>query len=68
MDITMPNKDGLSALREIKNIFPNAKVIMLAATGQQSMTNDALRYGALDMIMKPVNQDKLLQAVEKALS
>jgi two-component system chemotaxis response regulator CheY len=68
MDITMPNKNGLFALCEIKNMFPNAKVIMLAASGQQSMINDAIRYGALDMIMKPVNQDKLLQAVSKALS
>ncbi len=67
MDITMPNMDGLQALQAIKAADPNAKIVMCSAMGQESMVVDAIRYGALDFIVKPFKQDRILQTVEKIL-
>ena len=53
MDITMPEMDGITALKEIRNINPNAKVIMCSAMGQQAMVIDAIQAGAKDFIVKP---------------
>lgn len=67
MDITMPNMDGLQALQAIKAADPNAKIVMCSAMGQESMVVDAIRYGALDFIVKPFKPDRILQTVEKIL-
>ena len=67
MDITMPNKTGIEALRDIKAADPNAKVIMCSAMGQEAMVVEAIKLGALDFIVKPFKPDRIIQAVEKVL-
>jgi two-component system chemotaxis response regulator CheY len=67
MDITMPNMDGIKALQAIKAFDGNAKVVMCSAMGQESMVVDAIRYGALDFIVKPFKPDRILQTVNKIL-
>lgn len=67
MDITMPNKTGIEALREIKSMDPNAKVVMCSAMGQESMVVEAIKLGALDFIVKPFKPERILQIVGKLL-
>lgn len=67
MDITMPNKTGIEALKEIKAKYPAAKVIMCSAMGQEAMVVEAIRLGALDFIVKPFKADRILQTVSKIL-
>lgn len=67
MDITMPEMDGITALKELKKIDPNVKVIMCSAMGQQSMVIDAIQAGAKDFIVKPFQADRVLEAISKAL-
>lgn len=67
MDITMPEMDGIMALKEIKRIDPDAKVIMVSAMGQQAMVIDAIQAGAKDFIVKPFQADRVLEAVTKVL-
>lgn len=67
MDITMPNMDGIQALQAIKAVDPNAKIVMCSAMGQESMVVDAIRFGALDFIVKPFKPDRILQTVTKVL-
>jgi two-component system chemotaxis response regulator CheY len=68
MDITMPEMDGITALKEIKQIDPQAKIIMCSAMGQQSMVIDAIQAGAKDFIVKPFQADRVLEAINKTLS
>ncbi|CDQ40104.1 MULTISPECIES: response regulator [Virgibacillus] len=67
MDITMPEKDGISALKEIKAKHPNAKIIMCSAMGQQAMVIDAIQAGAKDFIVKPFQAERVIEAIQKAL-
>lgn len=67
MDITMPNKNGLEALKEIKEADPNAKVVMCSAMGQESMVVEAIRSGAKDFIVKPFKADRVLKTVQGIL-
>ena len=67
MDITMPNMDGLQALKEIRAKDSNAKVIMCSAMGQEGMVVDAVKSGARDFIVKPFKPDRIVQAVNKVL-
>ncbi|MBP1763174.1 MAG: response regulator receiver protein [Firmicutes bacterium] len=67
MDITMPEMDGISAVKEIRKIDPNAKVIMCSAMGQQSMVIEAIQSGARDFIVKPFQPDRVLEAIRKAV-
>lgn len=67
MDITMPEMDGISALKEIKKLNPNVKVIMCSAMGQQAMVIDAIQAGAKDFIVKPFQADRVLEAISKTL-
>ena len=67
MDITMPEMDGVSALKEIKQINANAKVIMCSAMGQQAMGIDAIQAGAKDFIVKPFQADRVIDAIQKVL-
>ena len=68
LDITMPDKDGLQALREIIAIDPQARVIMCSALGQESKVIESIRAGAKDFVVKPFQPDRVLDAVSKALT
>ena len=67
MDITMPDMDGIEAVKAIKIFDPAAKIIMCSAMGQQSMVMDAIRAGARDFIVKPFQSDRVLAAIKKVL-
>jgi two-component system chemotaxis response regulator CheY len=67
MDITMPEMDGITALKEIKKLDPNAKVVMCSAMGQQAMVIDAIQAGAKDFIVKPFQPDRVIEAIKKTL-
>jgi two-component system chemotaxis response regulator CheY len=67
MDITMPEMDGITALKEIRKIDTNAKVIMCSAMGQQAMVIDAIQAGAKDFIVKPFQADRVIEAIKKTL-
>lgn len=67
MDITMPYKDGLTALAEIRHFDPQARVIMLTALGQQSLVLQALQNGAKDFLVKPYDPERILNTLQKVL-
>jgi two-component system, chemotaxis family, chemotaxis protein CheY len=67
MDITMPQKDGLQALTEIRAGDPNANVIMLTALGQESLVVQAVQAGARDYVVKPYDPDRLISALQRVL-
>ena len=68
LDITMPEMDGIEALKKIKMIEPKAKIIMCSAMGQQNMVIEAIQNGALDFIVKPFQQNRVLESLEKLTS
>ncbi|MDQ1912917.1 response regulator [Paenibacillus sp. GD4] len=63
MDITMPEMEGIEALKSIRHHDPEAKVVMCSAMGQQAMVVQAIQAGAKDFIVKPFQQDRVLAAV-----
>ncbi|MCY6959539.1 response regulator [Clostridium brassicae] len=67
MDITMPDMDGIEAVKAIKEFDPNAKIIMCSAMGQQTMVMDAIKSGAKDFIVKPFQADRVLEAIRKVI-
>ncbi|SDK45722.1 response regulator [Natronincola ferrireducens] len=67
MDITMPEMDGIQAVKEIKKLDANAKIIMCSAMGQQAMVIEAIQAGAKDFIVKPFQADRVIEAVKKAI-
>ncbi|MEK4485188.1 response regulator [Psychrobacillus sp. FSL H8-0484] len=67
MDITMPEMDGIAALKEIKSKHPDATIIMCSAMGQQAMVIDAIQAGAKDFIVKPFQADRVIEAISKAI-
>lgn len=67
MDITMPEMNGISAVKEIRGICPSAKIIMVSAMSQQDMVIDAVKLGAKDFIVKPFEQDRVLHAIKRVL-
>ncbi len=68
MDITMPEMDGIQGVKAIRGVDPNANIVMCSAMGQQSMVMEAIQAGAKDFIVKPFQQDRILQAIERVLS
>ncbi|HHX24029.1 MAG: response regulator [Tepidanaerobacteraceae bacterium] len=68
MDITMPELDGIEAVRRIKAADSSAKIIMCSAMGQQAMVIDAIQAGARDFIVKPFQPERVIEAVKKALN
>ena len=68
MDITMPEMDGLTALKEIKALDENAAIVMLTALGQESVVLEAIKSGARDFVVKPFEQTRVLKAINKALA
>ena len=67
MDITMPDMDGIEAVKAIKAFDPAAKIIMCSAMGQQTMVMDAIKAGARDFIVKPFQPDRVLEAIKKVI-
>ncbi len=67
MDITMPEVDGIQAVKEIKKMNGAAKVIMCSAMGQQAMVIEAIQAGAKDFIVKPFQAERIIEAVKKVL-
>lgn len=67
MDITMPEKDGIQALKDIKASDAGAQVIMCSAMGQQAMVIESIQAGAKDFIVKPFQADRVLEAVKKVV-
>jgi len=67
MDITMPNMDGLQALKKIREADASARVVMCTAMGQESMVVDAIKSGARDFIVKPFNAERIVQTVNSIL-
>ncbi|MCR4706114.1 MAG: response regulator [Lachnospiraceae bacterium] len=67
LDITMPEMDGIQALKKIKESDPNALVIMCSAMGQQAMVIESIQAGAKDFIVKPFQADRVLEAVKKVV-
>lgn len=67
MDITMPQLDGIEALKQIKADNPNVKVVMCSAMGQQALVVEAIQSGACDFIVKPFNKARVIEAVSKAM-
>lgn len=68
LDITMPEKDGLEALREILASNPGARVVMCSALGQESKVLESIKCGAKDFVVKPFQAERVLEAVGKALA
>lgn len=68
LDITMPEMSGLDAIKQIRNEFPQAKVIMCSAMGQQKMVVESIEAGAKDFIVKPFDEGRVLDAVNRVLS
>lgn len=67
MDITMPELDGISAVKKIKSLDPSAKVVMCSAMGQQAMVIEAIQAGAKDFIVKPFQPERVVEALRKVL-
>lgn len=68
MDITMKEKDGLEAAREILIKDPDARIVMVTALGQEKMLMDSLALGVKDFVVKPFEPERIVSAVEKALA
>lgn len=65
MDITMPEMDGITAVKEIKKLDAKAKIIVCSAMGQQPMILEAVKAGAVDFIVKPFQEDRVIASIER---
>jgi len=68
MDITMPEMDGIEAVKAIRKIDSSARIVMCSAMGQQALVVDAIQAGAKDFVVKPFQTDRVVEALNKALS
>jgi|SRR5271156_954149 len=68
MDITMPEMDGIAALREIIALDPSARIVMCSAIGQETKVLEAVKAGAKDFIVKPFQTERVLTAIDKAMA
>lgn len=68
LDITMPELDGVNAIREILNESPDTKIIMVSAMGQQTMVIDAIKMGARDFVIKPFEKSRVMEAIKNVTS
>ena len=67
MDMTMPDMDGIQAVKEIMAIDPHTNIVMVSAMGQQAMVVEAMKAGVKDFIVKPFQADRILETLEKIL-
>ena len=68
MDICMPNKSGIEAIKDINNIDPDAKILVCSALGQELLVMEAIQAGAKDFIVKPFKKEKIIETLEKVIS
>lgn len=68
LDITMPEMSGIEALKVIKELDADAKIVICSALGQQAQLAQAIQYGAQDFIVKPFEEERMIAAIEKVLS
>ncbi len=68
MDITMKEKDGLQAAKEILAVDPDARIVMVTALGQEKMLMDSMAIGVKDFVVKPFKSERIISAVQKALA
>ncbi len=68
MDVTMPEMDGLTALKQIRAMDSKARVIMLTALGQESVVLEAIKSGARDFVVKPFERERVMNAIQKMLA
>ncbi|OPZ92638.1 MAG: Chemotaxis protein CheY [Firmicutes bacterium ADurb.Bin419] len=67
LDITMPELDGIKAVKDIIRFSPETKIIMVSAMGQQSMVIEAIKLGAKDFVVKPFEKSRVIQAIKNVL-
>lgn len=67
LDLKMPQMDGLEALKLIKLSYPDMKVIIVSASGTIKKTEECLKEGAIDYILKPIDLDELENKIESVL-
>lgn len=67
MDVTMPEMNGIEAVKEIKKLNINSKILMITAIGQQDLVIEALKLGAEDFIMKPFDEDRVIASIKRVL-
>lgn len=67
MDILMPEMSGIQALKEIKEKYPDSRIVMLGALGQQNLVVEAMQAGASEFFVKPVQAEKVAEVIEKVL-
>ena len=65
MDITMPDMNGIEAVKYIVALDENAKIIMITSHGQEEMVIKAIQSGAMGYLLKPINEDKLIESISK---
>lgn len=65
MDITMPDMDGITAVKHIKSKYPDANIIMVTSHGQETLVREALISGAKGYILKPIQKLKLSESLHK---
>ncbi len=68
LDITMPDMDGIQAVKEIMKVSPETKIIMVSAMGQQSMVIEAIKLGAKDFVVKPFDKSRVYQAIKNVMA
>ncbi|HOQ75831.1 MAG TPA: response regulator [Thermoclostridium sp.] len=68
LDITMPEMDGIQAVREILKVSPKTNIIMVSAMGQQSMVIEAIKQGAKDFVVKPFDRTRVFQSINNVLA
>ena len=68
MDIVMPEMGGIDAVREIRKMDPNAKILMCSAMGQQALVVEAMQAGARGFVVKPFQPARVLEAVQQLLA
>ena len=68
MDITMPGMDGIEAVRQIRKDFPEAKIVMVTALGQEMFVREAVLAGAKNFIVKPFKEEKIVDILNKVVT
>lgn len=68
LDITMPEMDGIQAVKEILKVSPKTRIIMVSAMGQQSMVIEAIKQGAKDFVVKPFDKSRVFQSIKNVLA